>query len=586
MKSLRSLLAAVLSAGVATFVFAADDYVLGPDSQRQPNVPQGELIALTLNDSKIFPGTTREITVYVPKQYDPARPACVYVNQDRLQWNANIVFDNLIARHELPVIVGVFVPPGVMKAAGSAPALDRFNRSLEYDGLGDAYARFVLEEVLPAVEAKTTADGRPIRLSHSGNDRAIGGSSSGAIAAFTAAWERPDAFSRVFSAIGTYVDLRGGSRYPTLIRKFEPKPIRIFLQDGSNDQNKYGGDWWMANQMMERALTFAGYEVNHAWGDGGHTHKQGDAVFPDAIRWLWRGWPAPVHGEPSKNDTLAALLIPGETWQVVADGFKSTDAPAVNARGEVFFNETSTAKTYRVAADGTVSVFNADSKKANGQAFDSSGRLWSVSLKEPRVLRYDPDGQVAVVAEGVLGNDIIVGHDGNAYVTQSPPSASNEPSKVWLFRADGTKQVVDTGIRFANGIALSPDQSLLYVDDYRSHWVYSFQILPDGTLANKERYYWLHAPDPEDQASADGMRVDRLGRLYVATKLGIQVCDQAGRVQCIIPTPNGRINHLVFGGTKFDTLYATCGDKVYRRKLNTVGANAWDTPIKPPPPRL
>ncbi|MEN3335811.1 MAG: gluconolactonase, partial [Blastocatellia bacterium] len=151
-------------------------------------------------------------------------------------------------------------------AADSNTALDRFNRSYEYDGLGDHYARFLLEELLPEVEARKTGDGRPIRLSHNGNDRAIGGSSSGAICAFTAAWERPDAFSRVFSSIGTYVGLRGGDRYSTLIRKVEPKPIRIFLQDGSQDLNIYGGDWWMANQTMERALLFAGYEVQHVWG--------------------------------------------------------------------------------------------------------------------------------------------------------------------------------------------------------------------------------------------------------------------------------------------------------------------------------
>src|ERR1019366_452409 len=135
----------------------------------------------------------------------------------------------LIARGELPVIIGVFIPPGVVTAPDPATQQDHFNRSYEYDGLGDAYARFLLEELLPEVERRTTTDGRAIRLLHSGNDRAIGGTSSGAIAAFTAAWERPDAFTRVFSGIGSYVGMRGGNLYPTLIRKFEPKPIRIFL---------------------------------------------------------------------------------------------------------------------------------------------------------------------------------------------------------------------------------------------------------------------------------------------------------------------------------------------------------------------
>src|SRR3954465_3341690 len=256
-------------------------------------VPKGEVKQYTFDKSKIFPGTVRDYWVYVPKQYDGKKPACVYVNQDGIQYNAPAVFDRLIHKKEMPVVIGVFVMHGKVKAP-SDKALDRFNRSYEYDGLGDNYATFLLEELLPEVEKKTTADGRPIRLSKNGNDRSIGGASSGAICAFTAAWERPDAFRRVFSAIGTYVGLRGGNDYPTLVRKLEPKPIRIFLEDGSGDLNIYGGDWWMANQEMERALVFAGYEVNHVWGTGGHNGKHATAIFPDAMRWLWKDWPAPV----------------------------------------------------------------------------------------------------------------------------------------------------------------------------------------------------------------------------------------------------------------------------------------------------
>src|SRR5262245_60631374 len=185
---------------------------------RADEPPKGEVTKYTFADSKIFPGTVRDYWIYVPKQYDPARPACVYVNQDNVQFNAPTVFDTLIHKKEIPVVIGVFVAPGRVKAP-SNQAMDRFNRSYEYDGLGDQYARFLLDELLPEVETKTTSDGRPIRLSKNGNDRAIGGSSSGAICAFTAAWERPDAFTRVFSAIGTYVGLRGGNVYPTLIRK-------------------------------------------------------------------------------------------------------------------------------------------------------------------------------------------------------------------------------------------------------------------------------------------------------------------------------------------------------------------------------
>lgn len=561
-----------------------ETYPTHPDSQVQPGVPKGEVLKFTFENSKIFPGTWREYWVYIPAQYKPDTPACVYVNQDGVQWNAPVVFDNLIHKKEMPITIGVFVMHGRVRAANADIALDRFNRSYEYDGLGDNYARFILEEILPDVETKTASDGRALRLSRNGNDRAIGGSSSGAIAAFTAAWERPNEFSRVFSTIGTYVGLRGGERIHTLLRKYEPKPLRIFLQDGANDLNIYGGDWWMANQTMERALTFAGYEVNHVWGEGAHNGRHGTALFPDAMKWLWKDWPNPVKAGVSKNQALNDLLIPGEGWQLVADGYRFTEGPATNTKGEVFFNDVPNNKTYKIGLDGKVSVFIADNKRCDGQNFGPDGRLYSASVVEQKIVAWDTSGKSTVIAEGFKGNDVVVGSNGNVYVTN--PGTGSEPSKVWLIKPNGEKSVVDMGLLFPNGITMSPDQTLLYVDDMRSHWVYSYQIKADGTLQYKQKYYWLHVPDTDDISHADGMRVDRDGRLYVATKMGIQVCDQAGRVNAIIPTPNGRIANLTFGGENSDTLFALCGDKVYKRKLKVKGAFAWDKPNKPPTPRL
>jgi sugar lactone lactonase YvrE/enterochelin esterase-like enzyme len=587
MKTIPAQLTLILSIIVvlATLSPAQQDYPPGPDSKPQPDVPKGEVLKFSFDHSKIFPGTVRDYWVYVPAQYTPDKPACVYVNQDGVQWQAPTVFDNLIYKKEMPVTIGVFVMHGRVAATDSNAALDRFNRSYEYDGLGDNYARFVLEELLPEVETRKTSDGRPIRLSHNGNDRAIGGSSSGAICAFTAAWERPDAFSRVFSAIGTYVGLRGGDRYSTLIRKFEPKPLRIFLQDGSQDLNIYGGDWWMANQTMERALVFAGYEVQHVWGEGAHNGNHGTAIFPDAMRWLWKDWPQPVKTGQSKNATLDAILIPGEGWQLVAEGYGFTEGLAVNQKGEVFFNDVPGSKTYKVGPGGKVTMFIADSKKGDGQAFGPDGRLYAVAGGGEKIVAYDAAGKAKIIADGFRGNDLVVASNGNIYVT-NPGGGETEPSKIWLIKAGGEKKVVDTGLGYANGISLSPDQTLLYVDDSRSHWVYSYRIQPDGTLQYKQRYYWLHVPDDADDSGADGMRVDRDGRLYVATRAGIQVCDQAGRVNCIIPTPNGKVSNLTFGGENFDTLFATCGDKVYKRKLKVKGAQAWAAPLKPAAPRL
>lgn len=581
MKS-RPLLAATTAAVLLAAAAASDDYPVGPDSLPHDGVPRGELLKFELPDSKVFPGSRHEVSVYVPRQYDGTKPACVYVNQDGVQWSAPTVFDNLIARGELPVLIGVFVKPGIAPAAGP-DALPRFNRSYEYDGLGDAYARFLLDELLPFVETKQTADGRAIRLSPNGNDRAIGGSSSGAVAAFTAAWERPAAFSRVFSCIGTYVGLRGADRYPGLIRKTEPKPLRIFQQDGENDLNNAGGDWWMANQTLARALEFAGYDVKHVWGDGGHTGKQGAQLFPEAMRWLWRDWPEPVKpAAPTRNPTLAELLLPDEGWQLVGEGYGLSEGPAVNARGEVFFTDIPKSKSYRLNTQGRPEVFIADTRRGNGQAFGPDGRLYLAASGANEIVAYDAAGHSTTVADGFSANDLVVAHNGNLYAT-NPGRGAN---KVWLVRPDGSKTVVDSGLKFPNGVALSPDQALLYVADYESHWVYSYRIQADGTLTHKQRYYWLHEPDTADQSFADGIKVDRDGRLYVATRLGVQVCDQAGRVNAIIPTPNGLITNLCFGGEKFDILYATCNDKVYKRRLHVTGANAWDSPNTPPPPHL
>jgi gluconolactonase len=552
------------------------------DAPSGSSPPKGEVRKYSFEKSKIFPGTTRDYWIYVPKQYDPAKPACLYVNQDGIQYHAPDVFDQLIDKKEIPVLIGVFVTPGRVNAT-SKDALDRLNRSFEYDGLGGDYVRFLLDELLPEVEQKKTADGRPIKFSRDGNDRAIAGASSGAICAFTAAWERPDSFRRVFSAIGTYVGLRGGNVYPSLIRKFEPKPIRIFLEDGSSDLNIYGGDWWMANQEMERAFRFAGYEVNHEWGTGGHSGDHATKIFPDAMRWLWKDWPAPVKaglGSPQ----LQEILIPGEGWSLVAEGYRFTEGPAPNVQGEVFFNDIPNGKAYKIGLDGNVSLFIADTKHANGQAFGPDGRLYAAATGSGQILAYDSGTKPTVIADGIRANDLVVRHDGSIYVTQ--PGGGGNSSQVWYINPRGEKRVVDTGLKFANGITLSPDQSLLYVADYASHWVYSFQVQSDGTLAHRQRFYHLHVPDTADAAGADGIRVDRDGRLYVTTTMGIQVCDQAGRVNCIIPTPNRKIANLCFGGADFQTLFATCGERVYKRKLKIRGVNAYEPPIKPKAPRL
>jgi enterochelin esterase-like enzyme len=270
---------------------AIDDYQLGPDSQPRTDVPHGEVRTGKFTTSQVFPGTTRDYFVYIPKQYDPAKPACLMLFfdgggffGDKGSFRVPIVFDNLIARKDMPVTIAIGVNPGTF-AATAPGAKDRSNRSLEYDSLGDANARFVLDELLPAVA-------KDLNLTADPAGRAAVGNSSGAIAAFTLAWERPDQFRKVISHIGSYTNIRGGYVYPGLIRKTKPaKPLRVFLQDGSNDLDNLHGNWPLANQDMAAALAFMGYDHQFVLGDGGHSGKHGGALFPDTLRWLWRDWP-------------------------------------------------------------------------------------------------------------------------------------------------------------------------------------------------------------------------------------------------------------------------------------------------------
>jgi len=191
-----------------------------------------------------------------------------------------IVFDNLIHKKEMPVTIGIFVQPGTVPGSDKTKK-SRANRSFEYDRLSDQYALFLEKEILPDVAKK-------YNLRQDAAGRGIGGISSGGICAFTAAWERPDLFSKVLSHVGSFTNIRGGDVYPSLIRKTEKKPIRVFLQDGSSDLNNLHGNWPLANQSMASALKLMNYDYRFEFGVGGHNGIHGGAILPDSLRWLWR----------------------------------------------------------------------------------------------------------------------------------------------------------------------------------------------------------------------------------------------------------------------------------------------------------
>jgi enterochelin esterase-like enzyme len=260
-----------------------------PDTYERPGVPKGTVTQHTFR-SQVFPGTVRDYWVYVPAQYTPEKPAAVMVFQDG-EWYmrdpvfAPTVFDNLIHKGDMPVTVGIFILPGTIPQEGRPP---RSNRSFEYDTLSDQYARFLRDEILPEV-------GKQVRLSDDPARRAICGISSGGICAFTVAWEMPHLFSKVLSHVGSFVNIasgptvrEGGHNYPALIRKVDPKPIRVFLQAGANDLDNANGNWPLANLEMDAALRFRSYDYRFDYGQGFHSLRHGAAIFPDSLRWLWR----------------------------------------------------------------------------------------------------------------------------------------------------------------------------------------------------------------------------------------------------------------------------------------------------------
>jgi enterochelin esterase family protein len=267
---------------------AADDYTLGPDSSPQAETPKGKVTQFKWDKSKVFEGTVRDCWLYVPAQYDGKTPACVMVFQDgggyvnvteKGQFRVPVVFDNLIHKKEMPVTIGIFINPGTFPEGKG-----RSNRSFEYDTLSDQYARFLESEILPEV-------GKSVKLRSDAAGRAICGISSGGICAFTAAWERPDLFSKVLSHVGSFTNIRGGDVYPGLIRKTEKKPIRVFLQDGIGDLDNLHGSWPLANLSMAASLKHMDYDYKIVFGDGGHNGKHGGVILPDSLRWLWRDTP-------------------------------------------------------------------------------------------------------------------------------------------------------------------------------------------------------------------------------------------------------------------------------------------------------
>jgi enterochelin esterase-like enzyme len=291
-------------------------YRIGPDSLEQEGVPKGKIRGPFTLPSAVYPGTQHTYWVYVPTQYSPAEAVSLMVFNDGQAFKnptgnirAHNVLDNLIHRREIPVMIAVFINPG-RRPDQPEPTPQNWgdrdtNRPTEYNSLDDRYARVVVDELLPALAKEYNISPDPER-------RGIGGASSGAIAAFTVAWERPNAFRKVLSIVGSFVNLRGGHAYAEIVVAAEKKPLRVFLQDGRNDNRALSQngaydqtrDWFYQNVRLMQALTKRGYDVNYAWGMNRHGQAMGGAILPEMMRWLWRDHPVSTDPRDMKERSL------------------------------------------------------------------------------------------------------------------------------------------------------------------------------------------------------------------------------------------------------------------------------------------
>jgi enterochelin esterase-like enzyme/sugar lactone lactonase YvrE len=563
---------------IAQAAHASDDYKLGPDSQIKPNVPQGDVTHYQWI-SKIFPGTVRDYWVYVPKQYNPSSPACVMIFQDGGgfqsrdgQFRVPVVFDNLIAAKEMPVTVAIMIDPGV--APPIAPnALPRYNRSHEYDAVTNTYAQFLVDEILPEV-------GKNLNLTKDAAGRALCGASSGGICAFTAAWERPDQFSKVISFVGSFTDLQGGNTYASEIRKREPRPIRVLLQDGSADQDIYSGMWYLGNSDVAMALRFAGYDYKFVTGDGGHNGKQGGAILPDALRWIWRDYPSTIVAAAGNRQPVMEVAAAGERWKQVS-GISGASGIACDGAGTVYASEPAANRIVKLSAEGSAELTGA----ANGAAalaFGPDGFLYAAEPNHRRIAAFDSIGRESVLGTGFVPEGLVASHNGVIYATD-PRSG-----KVWMFKAKGKRLAVDNDLPVASGITLSPDQSLLHASQAKpGKFAYSYRIKPDGSIMDKQQYFDLRLDYNSSESNACGMATDTQGRLYITSNTGVQILDQAGRVIGILDNPDRTpTSAITFGGQHLDILYVVAGGKVYSRKLKVKGVLPFQAPILPPGPRL
>ncbi len=573
-------------------------YTQGPDSQAQPDTPKGTVTRYVLPPGKFYPGTPHNYQVYVPAQYDAAKPIPFMIfldgggsaNVNGTGVKAPVVFDNLIAKKEIPAMIGIFIDPGILPAI-DPNAQRRFERIFEYDSINGRFGQFLIDELIPEVAKK-------YNLSKDPNDHGIQGASTGAVGAFMAAWEHPDQFRRVISFIGTFVAMKGADTMLAIVRKSEPKPIRIIMQDGRNDHilpdhpfgTFFAGSWPINNEVLYEDLRFAGYDVKYELGESGHDGRQTSVIFPDMMRWLWRDYPKPItaqlpagFGKPGwdpRAQVFATISI-DKPWEQIGGTYKSSASPAPDKDGNVYFADPASSTIYKSDAEGKVSTFKTNTNGAKALRVGADGRIYASQPGQKRIISYGAAGDEKIVAQNVAADDLAVTAKGLVYFVDGAHKTVN------LVEPNGKPRVVFEGseMLLPSALTLSPDQAMLAIGDAQNKFSWSTEIAADGSLTNGEPFYRVDMPDISPYSGVSSITMDSEGQVFFATALGIQLCEANGRAAAILNKPeSGPLTGMIFGGKDLNWIYVTENGKLFRRPSLRKGIAAWVVSKPPNPP--
>lgn len=540
----------------------------GAGNKEKARVEYGEHIYARFESPLIFPGTIRDVDVYVPAQYDGKSPVPVCVFQDGLFYRADTIVSELIENKEIPVMILVAASPGQV-TGDFDPDSPRSNRTYEYDTPSPRFGQFLLEELLPFVESLKTSDGKRIFFSQDRNDRMITGCSSGAACAFNVAWNT-DAFSRVYTACGSFTGLRGSFTNAILVQKFEPKPIRFYLQSGTRDMWTSFGDWWSANQVMVRALNFAGYDYSYQFIEKAeHCDDNVVKVFPDAMRFLWKGYPLnkPSTKGKTRNSMLNQVLLEGKTFELVMSGVDANSLLVSDHRGGVLLT----------SDEATVRLGNRKEKPLLNKrvvAVGINAEMLIYSLREGMSIADSLGHILKHVKCGMQLYDAAPLREGGYYIIGS--HAGEQFSTIWHLSGEYELSEKENIPKRVCSLALSGNNNWLYALGYDTRRGYSYKVSrSDKDLLYGQEFFYIHVPDQYDGAEVRSAVCDDYGRIYLATAYGVQLCDYNGRCEAILSLP-GNVTpvSLAWGGREMNTLYVLCDNgEVYKRELNTRGTS-------------